>query len=157
MDRPITWFSLWNVSQLAKMKKYIPGLPVPYKIRSRINWSEKLQLSFNPRPPGPFSVTRPPKGGGGCCNPSPGFSIYNKRSLPLCLLPLYSYESLLSIDTKISTVRLRMTPLWCHKISATSKFWTYIKCTQKVGKYRFSAKNRRNMQFSRNFREFLAK
>ena len=34
---------------------------------------------INPRPP----VTRPPKGDG----------FYNKRPLPLCFLPLYSYES----------------------------------------------------------------
>ena len=60
---------------------------------------------INPRPPEPFSVARPQ--GWGFATPL--WIFYNKRPLPLCLLPLYSYESSLSNDTKLSTVRLHMT------------------------------------------------
>ena len=64
-------------------------------------------IYFNPRPDEPFSVTRPPKGGVA----TPLLIFYNRPPIPLCLLPLYSYESSLSIDTEISTIRLRMTSL----------------------------------------------
>ena len=44
----------------------------------RLVWSHKFESTsyFNPRPPEPFSVTRPPKGGGVVATPS-GFSIIN--------------------------------------------------------------------------------
>ena len=86
---------------------------------------------------------------GGCCTPC---IFYNKRPIPSCLQQLYSYESPLSIDTKISTICLRMTSLWRHSVSVTSKFWTYWKYTQKIGKNHFRLNNHRNMLFSRDFR-----
>ena len=78
--------------------------------------------------------------GGGVATPL--WIFYNKRpiGLPLCLLPMYSYQSPLSIDTKISTIGLCMTPLWRHNLSANSKFWPYWNYTQKKGKNQFSAK-----------------
>ena len=67
---------------------------------------------LNPRSPEPFSVTRPPKGGGRfVATPLPICTFYNKRPIQLFLLPLYSYESPLFTDTKISTTRLRMSLL----------------------------------------------
>ena len=89
---------------------------------------------------------------GGLLEPPP-WIFYIKRRIPLYLLTMYSYESSLSIDTKRSTIRLRMTSLWRHNVSPTSTFWTYWKYTQKIVKNRFSAKKRRNMRFSRNFRQ----
>ena len=82
-----------------------------------------LYLAFNPRPPEAFFVTR------GVVATSSGFSITN----------IHSYESPLSMNTKISTICLRMTSLWRHNVSATSK-WTNWKYIQRIGKNRFSAK-----------------
>ena len=85
---------------------------------SKSVFNSNLKSHFSdlyPHPPEPFSVTRPPKGGckkRGCCNPL--WIFYNKRSIPLCLLPMYpmySYKSPLSTDTEISTIHLRMTSL----------------------------------------------
>ena len=39
---------------------------------------------------------------------TPLWIFYNERPISLCLLPLYSQESPLSIDTKINTIHLRM-------------------------------------------------
>ena len=71
---------------------------------------------INPCHPEVFSVTRPPKGG--LLQPPQDF-FYNNVLYP-CLLPMYSYESPISIETKIRTIRLRM--LWRHNVSASSKF-----------------------------------
>ena len=46
---------------------------------------QDLKTTFNPRPPEPFSATRPPKGG--LLQPPP-WIFYNKRPIPLCLLPI---------------------------------------------------------------------
>ena len=85
-------------------------------------------IHFNPRPPEPFSVARLPKGG----FLQLPWIFDNKRPIPLCLLALYSYGSPLSIDTKISTLHMRMTSLWHHNISATSKFWANWKYSQRI-------------------------
>ena len=55
-------------------------------------------INVSPRPPEAFSVTPPPQPGE-LLQP-PLWIFYIKRSVPLCLLPVYSYGSPLSIDTK---------------------------------------------------------
>ena len=49
-------------------------------------------------------VTRSPKGG--CCNPLPGI-VCTEQLIHLYLLPVYRYGPLLSIDTKMSTIKLQ--------------------------------------------------
>ena len=49
----------------------------------------------------------------GCCNH------------PFYFLPMFSYGSLLSIDTKISTNHLRMMSIWCHNVNMTMKIGRY--------------------------------
>ena len=77
----------------------------------------------------PFSCAifcnTPSKGGSSCWNP-----------------PLYSFGSLLSIETKISTYHLWMTSLCKHALEYWAIFWTCDGICQK---------NRRNMQFSSFF------
>ena len=90
--------------------------------------------------PEAFSATRPQKGD----------MASLKRHIPWCLLPMYSYRSLLCIDAKVNSFKFRMTSLWRHNVSALSEFWTYSKYTQRIGKYQSSAKNRGNMRFSQN-------
>ena len=102
---------------------------------------------LNSRPPETFSVTRPPKGG--CYNPLLDF-LYIKRSILLCLLPMYS----LLIPKKYHPRSYDV--LWCNNVSAPSKFWKYsqsltIYTICRIGQSRFLAKNRRNMRFSRDY------
>ena len=64
-------------------------------IKISIEKKRRFDVNINPRPPEPFSAIPPPKG---VIVTPPEFS--NKRLIQLYLLPLYSYESFLSIDTK---------------------------------------------------------
>ena len=75
--------------------------------------------------------------------PLPGFLFWTLYVL-LCLLPMYSYGSLPFFDTNICTIRLCMTSLWRHNVSAPSNLWTYSQYRNKC----FFPKNYRNMQFS---------
>ena len=77
----------------------------------------KIKSLLNPCPPEIFSVTHPTKGG--CCNPF----LYSLYQMPLCLLPMYSYGSLLSIDTKKSTIFSSYDVSVSYNVSAPLKFW----------------------------------
>ena len=99
---------------------------VPYRKLVHCALEVPISQIINPRPPEVFSVTCPPKGGL-LQPPPPGFSIRNVLYPYVCyqciaMDLLYSYESPLSIDIKISIIRLRMTSLRRHHVSATSKF-----------------------------------
>ena len=104
----------------------------------------------NSCPPEVFYVTRPPKG---LWHPLPGFS--KRNSLYPCkflyLLPVYRYGHPLSIHNKLSTIKLHMTSLWRHIVSAPSKMCMHWKHTWKFAKINFSPKNRRHMRFSPDF------
>ena len=66
-------------------------------------------LTFNPRPPEVFFVRRPPKGGGGrLLLQAPPWIFYTQSVIPLYLLPVYRYVPPLSIDTKMSTIKLQI-------------------------------------------------
>ena len=74
---------------------------------------------FNPRPPESFSVTRHPKVG--LLQPPP-WIFYMSRPIPVYLLPMYSYGSPLSIDTK----KVPFVFVVLHyNVSAPLKFWQY--------------------------------
>ena len=64
-----------------------------------------LLWHFNPRPPEVFLV--PPKGGE-LLKPLPGFFFYTEHQY---LLHVYRYGPLVSIDTKMSTIKLHKTSL----------------------------------------------
>ena len=100
----------------------VRGFSNDYNLGISVNKYQKYTFQPNPRPPAePFSVTRPPKR----VVATPLWIFYNKRPIPLCLLPMCRYESPFSSDTKWSTITLRMTSLWRHNVCGTSKFWTY--------------------------------
>ena len=65
-------------------------------------------MSFNPRLPEVFYVTRPPKG---VLLQPPPWIFYTERLIPLYLLPVCRYGPPISIDTKMSTIELHMTSL----------------------------------------------
>ena len=78
-----------------------------------------LWSKVNPHPPDVFFFKHIlQSGGGGELLQLPPWVFYTERLIPLYLLPVYRYGPLLSIDTKISTIKLHMTSLWRHKISA---------------------------------------
>ena len=59
---------------------------------------------INPHPPKVFFVTRP-QSNVGLLQPLP-WIFYTEGLIPLYLLPEYRYGPLLSIDTKMSTIKL---------------------------------------------------
>ena len=98
------------------------------RLRRSLDVSELKYLChtfwFNRRPPSEIFVTSSPKRG--LLNPLWIFHI--GCTIPLYYLPLYSYGSLLFIDSKNST-----SVIWRHD----AKFWTYSRYTERIGKINF--------------------
>ena len=97
-------------------------------------------ISVNPRPPGTFSVTL-------LLQHSPWIFCIKR---PYVMLQMFSYGSLLSIDTK----KVPSVFVWCHNVNGPSKFSKYSQSltiyTKDRQKKWILVKNRRNMQFSRD-------
>ena len=91
-------------------------------------WEHKIRcknflrdLTFDPRPPEVFFVTRLPKG-----LLHPPLIFYTEHMIPLYLLPVYRYGPPQSIDTKMSTIELHMTLLVKYlKAQATIPYFNF--------------------------------
>ena len=106
----------------------------------------KQPLYFNPHPPEVFFVTHPPKGG----LQLPTWIFHTEHLMPLYLLPVHRYGPPLSIDTKMSTIKLYMTSLRSQSQRALRNL-DALKIYVKMSKNQFLLKNRRNMGFLQDF------